>query len=361
VGRGRAWPRWVRRRRFLRPVRGHPWAIATEPSLGDGELGHRTGGPDRRCCPWPCSADRPADRDLRSSPAASGVVATAFRPRPEAALIPVPWARTTRGGSPAANVCGEHDRERRNLRRARRSVGCCWARGRKTGVGLLSSFTGRRHALVGTPSSPRIQPGIEMEGLRRGASRSRVPRRVARRVFPGDCARAKDAFPSFGLCFFSAQNLCGTECSACSSWSSRLKLPQNHRARPGVGFPQLSSGVSAACSGRSAAAGASSAAGGKARGFRAGIFIWGAFPLPSSQSGPNQAFVLVPTWRSSELATRFVDVSGMTLLSALGRPMTCWLESSGVLEKRPAFSAGALGAVAAPLLAQLGSGTRGRA
>jgi MFS family permease len=264
------------------------------------------------------------------------VVATAFRPA-EAALIPS-LARTPEELT-AANVAAS----------TIESVGIF---GGPAIGGLLLAAAGTGVVFLVTGGAmlwsafliARIRPGIEVEG-----SGEREPVSVLDELLAGFRAIAHQRRTRFLVGLFSAQTFVDGMLSVLIVVIA-LKLLDTGQA--GVGFLNSAVGVGGLLGALAAAALVGRRR--QAADFGLGIFIWGV-PIALVAIWPNQAFVLV-LLAVVGIGNTIVDVSGMTLLQR-SAPDDVLARVFGVLES-VLLLAGALGAVAAPLLLNW-LGTRG--
>jgi MFS family permease len=264
------------------------------------------------------------------------VVATAFRPA-EAALIPS-LARTPEELT-AANVAAS----------TIESVGIF---GGPAIGGLLLAAAGTGVVFLVTGGAmlwsafliARIRPGIEVED-----SGEREPVSVLDELLAGFRAIAHERRTRFLVGLFSAQTFVDGMLSVLIVVIA-LKLLDTGQA--GVGFLNSAVGVGGLLGALAAAALVGRRR--QAADFGLGIFIWGV-PIALVAIWPNQAFVLV-LLAVVGIGNTIVDVSGMTLLQR-SAPDDVLARVFGVLES-VLLLAGALGAVAAPLLLNW-LGTRG--
>jgi MFS family permease len=264
------------------------------------------------------------------------VVATAFRPA-EAALIPS-LARTPEELT-AANVAAS----------TIESVGIF---GGPAIGGLLLAAAGTGVVFLVTAGAmlwsafliARIRPGIEVED-----SGEREPVSVLDELLAGFRAIAHERRTRFLVGLFSAQTFVDGMLSVLIVVIA-LKLLDTGQA--GVGFLNSAVGVGGLLGALAAAALVGRRR--QAADFGLGIFIWGV-PIALVAIWPNQAFVLV-LLAVVGIGNTIVDVSGMTLLQR-SAPDDVLARVFGVLES-VLLLAGALGAVAAPLLLNW-LGTRG--
>jgi MFS family permease len=264
------------------------------------------------------------------------VVATAFRPA-EAALIPS-LARTPEELT-AANVAAS----------TIESVGIF---GGPAIGGLLLAAAGTGVVFLVTGGAmlwsafliARIRPGIEVED-----SGEREPVSVLDELLAGFRAIAHQRRTRFLVGLFSAQTFVDGMLSVLIVVIA-LKLLDTGQA--GVGFLNSAVGVGGLLGALAAAALVGRRR--QAADFGLGIFIWGV-PIALVAIWPNQAFVLV-LLAVVGIGNTIVDVSGMTLLQR-SAPDDVLARVFGVLES-VLLLAGALGAVAAPLLLNW-LGTRG--
>jgi MFS family permease len=264
------------------------------------------------------------------------VVATAFRPA-EAALIPS-LARTPEELT-AANVAAS----------TIESVGIF---GGPAIGGLLLAAAGTGVVFLVTAGAmlwsafliARIRPGIEVED-----SGEREPVSVLDELLAGFRAIARERRTRFLVGLFSAQTFVDGMLSVLIVVIA-LKLLDTGQA--GVGFLNSAVGVGGLLGALAAAALVGRRR--QAADFGLGIFIWGV-PIALVAIWPNQAFVLV-LLAVVGIGNTIVDVSGMTLLQRSASDDVL-ARVFGVLES-VLLLAGALGAVAAPLLLNW-LGTRG--
>ena len=264
------------------------------------------------------------------------VVATAFRPA-EAALIPS-LARTPEELT-AANVAAS----------TIESVGIF---GGPAIGGLLLAAAGTGVVFLVTGGAMlwsaflivRIRPGIEVE-----EAGEREPVSVLDELLAGFRAIARERRTRFLVGLFSAQTFVDGMLSVLIVVIA-LKLLDTGQA--GVGFLNSAVGVGGLLGALAAAALVGRRR--QAADFGLGIFIWGV-PIALVAIWPNQAFVLV-LLAVVGIGNTIVDVSGMTLLQR-SAPDDVLARVFGVLES-VLLLAGALGAVAAPLLLNW-LGTRG--
>jgi MFS family permease len=264
------------------------------------------------------------------------VVATAFRPA-EAALIPS-LARTPEELT-AANVAAS----------TIESVGIF---GGPAIGGLLLAAAGTGVVFLVTGGAmlwsafliARIRPGIVVED-----SGEREPVSVLDELLAGFRAIAHERRTRFLVGLFSAQTFVDGMLSVLIVVIA-LKLLDTGQA--GVGFLNSAVGVGGLLGALAAAALVGRRR--QAADFGLGIFIWGV-PIALVAIWPNQAFVLV-LLAVVGIGNTIVDVSGMTLLQR-SAPDDVLARVFGVLES-VLLLAGALGAVAAPLLLNW-LGTRG--
>jgi MFS family permease len=264
------------------------------------------------------------------------VVATAFRPA-EAALIPS-LARTPEELT-AANVAAS----------TIESIGIF---GGPAVGGLLLAAAGTGVVFLVTGGAmlwsafliTRIRPGIEVED-----SGEREPVSVLDELLAGFRAIARERRTRFLVGLFSAQTFVDGMLSVLIVVIA-LKLLDTGQA--GVGFLNSAVGVGGLLGALAAAALVGRRR--QAADFGLGIFIWGV-PIALVAIWPNQAFVLV-LLAVVGIGNTIVDVSGMTLLQR-SAPDDVLARVFGVLES-VLLLAGALGAVAAPLLLNW-LGTRG--
>jgi MFS family permease len=264
------------------------------------------------------------------------VVATAFRPA-EAALIPS-LARTPEELT-AANVAAS----------TIESVGIF---GGPAIGGLLLAAAGTGVVFLVTGGAmlwsafliARIRPGVEVED-----SGQREPVSVLDELLAGFRAIAHERRTRFLVGLFSAQTFVDGMLSVLIVVIA-LKLLDTGQA--GVGFLNSAVGVGGLLGALAAAALVGRRR--QAADFGLGIFIWGV-PIALVAIWPNQAFVLV-LLAVVGIGNTIVDVSGMTLLQR-SAPDDVLARVFGVLES-VLLLAGALGAVAAPLLLNW-LGTRG--
>jgi MFS family permease len=264
------------------------------------------------------------------------VVATAFRPA-EAALIPS-LARSPEELT-AANVAAS----------TIESVGIF---GGPAIGGLLLAAAGTGVVFLVTGGAmlwsafliARIRPGIEVED-----SGEREPVSVLDELLAGFRAIAHERRTRFLVGLFSAQTFVDGMLSVLIVVIA-LKLLDTGQA--GVGFLNSAVGVGGLLGALAAAALVGRRR--QAADFGLGIFIWGV-PIALVAIWPNQAFVLV-LLAVVGIGNTIVDVSGMTLLQR-SAPDDVLARVFGVLES-VLLLAGALGAVAAPLLLNW-LGTRG--
>jgi MFS family permease len=264
------------------------------------------------------------------------VVATAFRPA-EAALIPS-LARTPEELT-AANVAAS----------TIESVGIF---GGPAIGGLLLAAAGTGGVFLVTGGAmlwsafliARIRPGIEVED-----SGEREPVSVLDELLAGFRTIARERRTRFLVGLFSAQTFVDGMLSVLIVVIA-LKLLDTGQA--GVGFLNSAVGVGGLLGALAAAALVGRRR--QAADFGLGIFIWGV-PIALVAIWPNQAFVLV-LLAVVGIGNTIVDVSGMTLLQR-SAPDDVLARVFGVLES-VLLLAGALGAVAAPLLLNW-LGTRG--
>ncbi len=264
------------------------------------------------------------------------VVATAFRPA-EAALIPS-LARTPEELT-AANVAAS----------TIESVGIF---GGPAIGGLLLAAAGTGVVFLVTGGAmlwsafliAQIRPGIEAED-----SGEREPVSVLDELLAGFRAIARERRTRFLVGLFSAQTFVDGMLSVLIVVIA-LKLLDTGQA--GVGFLNSAVGVGGLLGALAAAALVGRRR--QAADFGLGIFIWGV-PIALVAIWPNQAFVLV-LLAVVGIGNTIVDVSGMTLLQR-SAPDDVLARVFGVLES-VLLLAGALGAVAAPLLLNW-LGTRG--
>jgi MFS family permease len=264
------------------------------------------------------------------------VVATAFRPA-EAALIPS-LARTPEELT-AANVAAS----------TIESIGIF---GGPAIGGLLLAAAGTGVVFLVTGGAmlwsafliAQIRPGIEAED-----SGEREPVSVLDELLAGFRAIARERRTRFLVGLFSAQTFVDGMLSVLIVVIA-LKLLDTGQA--GVGFLNSAVGVGGLLGALAAAALVGRRR--QAADFGLGIFIWGV-PIALVAIWPNQAFVLV-LLAVVGIGNTIVDVSGMTLLQR-SAPDDVLARVFGVLES-VLLLAGALGAVAAPLLLNW-LGTRG--
>jgi MFS family permease len=264
------------------------------------------------------------------------VVATAFRPA-EAALIPS-LARSPEELT-AANVAAS----------TIESVGIF---GGPAIGGLLLAAAGTGVVFLVTGGAmlwsafliARIRPGVEVED-----SGQREPVSVLDELLAGFRAIAHERRTRFLVGLFSAQTFVDGMLSVLIVVIA-LKLLDTGQA--GVGFLNSAVGVGGLLGALAAAALVGRRR--QAADFGLGIFIWGV-PIALVAIWPNQAFVLV-LLAVVGIGNTIVDVSGMTLLQR-SAPDDVLARVFGVLES-VLLLAGALGAVAAPLLLNW-LGTRG--
>jgi hypothetical protein len=190
----------------------------------------------------------------------------------------------------------------------------------------------------------RIRPGIEVED-----SGEREPVSVLDELLAGFRAIAHQRRTRFLVGLFSAQTFVDGMLSVLIVVIA-LKLLDTGQA--GVGFLNSAVGVGGLLGALAAAALVGRRR--QAADFGLGIFIWGV-PIALVAIWPNQAFVLV-LLAVVGIGNTIVDVSGMTLLQR-SAPDDVLARVFGVLES-VLLLAGALGAVAAPLLLNW-LGTRG--
>ncbi|MEN3312452.1 MAG: hypothetical protein V7645_1781 [Actinomycetota bacterium] len=264
------------------------------------------------------------------------VVATAFRPA-EAALIPS-LARTPEELT-AANVAAS----------TIESVGIF---GGPAIGGVLLAATGTGVVLIVTgvamlwsalliariPASPEVVEKVESEGAS-----------VTDELLAGFRTIVRERRMRFLIGLFSAQTFVDGMLSVLIVVIA-LKLLDTGQA--GVGFLNSAVGVGGLLGALAAAALVGRSR--QAADFGLGIFIWGV-PIALVAIWPNQAFVLV-LLAVVGIGNTIVDVSGMTLLQRAA-PDDVLARVFGVLES-VLLLAGALGAVAAPLLLNW-LGTRG--
>jgi len=264
------------------------------------------------------------------------VVATAFRPA-EAALIPS-LARTPEELT-AANVAAS----------TIESVGI-FGGPAIGGVLLAAAGTGVVFLVTGGAMLwsafliARIRPGVEVE-----ETGEREPVSVLDELLAGFRAIARERRTRFLVGLFSAQTFVDGMLSVLIVVIA-LKLLDTGQA--GVGFLNSAVGVGGLLGALAAAALVGRRR--QAADFGLGIFIWGV-PIALVAIWPNQAFVLV-LLAVVGIGNTIVDVSGMTLLQR-SAPDDVLARVFGVLES-VLLLAGALGAVAAPLLLNW-LGTRG--
>ena len=264
------------------------------------------------------------------------VVATAFRPA-EAALIPS-LARTPEELT-AANVAAS----------TIESVGIF---GGPAIGGLLLAATGTGVVLLVTGAAmlwsalliARIRPPTEAE-----EKDEREPVSVPDELLAGFRTIARERRMRFLVGLFSAQTFVDGMLSVLIVVIA-LKLLDTGQA--GVGFLNSALGVCGLLGALAAAALVGRRR--QAADFGLGIFIWGV-PIALVAIWPNQAFVLV-LLAVVGIGNTIVDVSGMTLLQRAA-PDDVLARVFGVLES-VLLLAGALGAIAAPLLLNW-LGTRG--